>query len=78
MALGLLEGAHDSKGAEQVALWVGGQAGNDGVVGPFARAQAVGVLRVQNKAVAPILQREPAPLRHDACTSPGPIISWGT
>ena len=37
MALGLLEGAHDAKGAEQVAIGVSCNAWNDGVVGPLAR-----------------------------------------
>ena len=67
MALRLLEGAHDSEGAEQVSLWVGGQAGDDGVVGPLAWPQAVGVLWVQNEAVAPVLQREATALRHNSC-----------
>lgn len=66
--LRLLECAHDSEGAEQVALWVGGQARDDGVVGPLARPQAVGVLGVQYEAVPPVLQREAAPLGHNACT----------
>ena len=66
VALGLHEGAHDTKTGEQVALWVGDHARDDGVVGPLARAQAVGVLGVQDEAVAAVLQAEAAPLRHDA------------
>lgn len=69
MALRLLEGAHDSKGAEEVALGVSGQARDDGVVGPLPGPQAVGVLRVQDEPVAPILQSEAAALRHNACST---------
>ena len=64
--LRLLEGAHDAKGAEQVALWVGGNAWDDGVVGPLAGPQAVGVLGVQQEIVPPVVQREAAALWHNA------------
>ena len=77
MALGLLKGAHDAKGAEQVAVGVSGDARNDGVVGPLARPQAVGVLGIQQEVVAPVVQREATALRDDACTISGSHISRG-
>ena len=72
--LGLLEGAHDTEGAEQLPIGVRGDAGDDGVVGPLARAQAVGVLGVQQEVVPPVVQRETAPLRHDACGAALPLV----
>ena len=75
MALGLLEGAHDAKGAEQIAIGVSCDAWNDGVVRPLARAQAVGVLGIQQEVVPPVVQREAAALWDNACTSSGSHIS---
>jgi hypothetical protein len=66
VALWLLECAHDAKGAEEVAVGVGGDARDDGVVGPLARAQAVGVRGIQQEVVAPVVQREAAAFRDDA------------
>ena len=77
MALGLLKGAHDAKGAEQVAIGVSGDARNDGVVGPLARPQAVWVLGIQQEVVAPVVQREATALWDDACTVSGSRISKG-
>ncbi len=68
MPLWLLEGAHDAKCAEQLPIRVCRNARDDGVVGPFARAQAVGVLGVQQEVVAPVVQREATPLWHNACS----------
>ena len=68
VSLRLLESAHDTKCAEQVAIRVGGEARNDGVVWPFPGAQAVGVLWVQYEAVASVLESEAAALRNNACS----------
>ena len=65
--LGLLEGSHNAKRAEKVSLGIRGYAWDDGVVGPLPRPQAVGVLGVQEEVVAPVVQREAAPLRDNAC-----------
>ena len=65
--LGLLEGSHDAKRAEEVSLGIRGNAWDDGVVGPLPGPQAVGVLGIQEEVVAPVVQREAAPLRDNAC-----------
>ena len=64
--LGLLEGSHDAKSAEEVSLGVCCYAWDDGVVGPLPGPQAVGVLGIQEEVVAPIMQREAAPLWDNA------------
>ena len=65
--LGLLEGSHDAKCAEEVSLGICGYAWDDGVVGPLPGPQAVWVLGIQEEVVAPVVQREAAPLRDNAC-----------
>ena len=65
--LGLLEGSHDAKCAEEVSLGIRGYAWDDGVVRPLPGPQAVGVLGIQKEVVAAIVQREAAPLWDDAC-----------
>ena len=67
MPLGLLEGSHDAKRAEQVSLGIRGNAWDDGVIWPLPGSQAVGVLGIQEEVVAPIVQREATPLWDDAC-----------
>lgn len=67
MALGLHEAPHDPKGAEEVPIGVGSQAGDDGVVGPLVWGHTVGVLLIQYEVVAPVLQNKAAPLWHNAC-----------
>ena len=66
VTLGLLEGSHDAKSAEEVSLGVCGYAWDDGVVGPLPGPQAVGVLGIQEEVVAPVVQREAASLWDDA------------
>ena len=54
MSLGLHESAHDAEGAEEGSVApLGGQAGDDGVVGPLGRGQAVGMALHQGKVGAP-------------------------
>lgn len=67
MPLGLLEGSHDAKCAEKVSLGVCGNARDDSVIWPLPGSQAVGVLGIQEEVVAPIVQREAAPLWDNAC-----------
>jgi hypothetical protein len=62
VSLWLHEAAHAAKGSDQLALLVCHQARHDGVVGPLARRQAVGVARVQVEAMAAVLQAETASL----------------
>ncbi len=71
LPLRLLVRAHDAERAEEVAVGVGRERGHDGVVGPLVRRQAVGVPRVQDEAVAAVVQREAAAVRHDACARRG-------
>ena len=65
--LGLLEGSHDAKCAEKVSLGICGYAWDDGVIWPLPGSQAVGMLGIQEEVVAPVVQREAAPLWDNAC-----------
>ena len=55
VSLGLHESAHDAEGAEEgPVVGPGGQAGNDGVVGPLPRRQDVRVALRQRKVGASV------------------------
>ena len=67
MALRLHEAAHDAKWAHGRAV-LGQEARDDGVVGPFARRQAVRVGRIEREIVAAVLQRNAGAGHHQART----------
>ena len=67
VALGLHETAHHSKGAVQISISISRHARDNGVVRTFVWRHTVGVLLIQDEVVAPVLQGETAPLRHNAC-----------
>ena len=69
MPLGLHEASHDPKGTKQIPVGVCGQPRNDCVIWALAGGQAVGVPLLQDEAVAPILEAEPAAIWHDACSA---------
>ena len=57
VALWLHESPHDAEGAEEGSVVpLGGQAGDDGVVGPLGRGKTVGVALYQREVGTPVLQ----------------------
>lgn len=67
VALGLHEAAHDAVHGVQGAIRrVGDHGRDDGVVGPLARGEDVGVTLAEGEVGTAVLQRETAPLGDDA------------
>jgi len=65
VALRLHEAAHHAERPHRRAV-TGQEAGDDGVVGPLARCQGVGVARVQVEVMAPVVQRHACARHHHA------------